>query len=189
LSFIILLNLLIRGILGINQTRLRKILAYSSINHIGWMLAPLISNEMLWAIYLAIYTLINFTLIVWFFFYKIFFLKQIFLLMRNNLLLKIFFSFNILSLGGLPPFLGFYPKWLIIESLINNQYNILAILIVTITLLTLYFYVRIIFSSIIFNSYKNNFFIKIPRYNYYIVLINYLALIGLLVCTILFNFL
>ncbi|MBV8802403.1 MAG: hypothetical protein JO131_05490 [Gammaproteobacteria bacterium] len=40
---------------------------------------------------------------------------------KNNLTKKIILGINILSLGGLPPFLGFLPKWLIIQNIIETK--------------------------------------------------------------------
>jgi NADH-ubiquinone oxidoreductase chain 2 len=64
-----------------------------------------------------------------------------------NLILNILIFISLLSLGGLPPFLGFFPKWLIIELLILNKifFNILILLFFT--LITLFFYLRISYNS------------------------------------------
>lgn len=44
-SLIIILSVLIGSLGGLNQTSIRKILAYSSINHLGWLLAAMATGE------------------------------------------------------------------------------------------------------------------------------------------------
>ena len=59
-------------------------------------------------------------------------------------------------IGGLPPFLGFLPKWIVIQSVvINNQLFLISILIV-ITLITLFFYLRLCYSAFILNYFELN---------------------------------
>lgn len=88
---------------------------------------------------------------------------------------------NFLSLGGLPPFLGFLPKWLTILSLINNNIYFISSIIIILTLITLYFYTRIIFSSLTINNYENIIF-SFNKLNYNFLYINFFSLSTLLIC-------
>lgn len=54
------------------------------------------------------------------------------------------FAFGLLSLGGLPPFLGFIPKWSVILILREIGGYMLAVFLSTFTLIALYFYVRLV---------------------------------------------
>lgn len=141
---------------GLNQTLLRKLIAYSSINHLGWILSSLLLNEILWISYFIFYSFLSFNLILFFNLFKIFHIKQIFSLFFNSKILKFIVLFNLLSLGGLPPFLGFIPKWLIINRLTLNQQPILTFLIIAFTLITLFFYLRICYTGFIINYYEPN---------------------------------
>lgn len=152
--FIIRISIILGSLGGLNQISIRKILAFSSINHIGWILAALIFNEIIWNFYFIVYTLINFSLIFLFNNFKIFYINQLFSLFITSYLIKFIFIINFLSLGGLPPFLGFIPKWIVIQSLSSLNQFILIFIIITITLITLYFYLRISFSAFILN-YEN----------------------------------
>nr|YP_009937398.1 NADH dehydrogenase subunit 2 [Trigonopterus singkawangensis]QNT26908.1 NADH dehydrogenase subunit 2 [Trigonopterus singkawangensis] len=152
LSCSIILSSFISGILGINQTCMRKLMAFSSINHMGWMLSTLFSSLNLWFYYFSIYALTNFNILVLFHKIHLFYMNQLSKITLNNKLLKFFFMFNFLSLGGLPPFLGFLPKWLTINFLVNSNFLTLSIILVLFTLVTLFFYVRLTFSSFTLNS-------------------------------------
>lgn len=153
---IIILSIIIGSIGGLNQTSLQKIIAFSSINHLGWILAAIILSENLWIIYFYIYSILSITITFLFNTFKIFHINQFFSRFINSFYLKFFILIPLLSLGGLPPFLGFLPKWLVIQSItLNNQYFIIF-LIVCITLLTLFYYLRICYSSFIINYWTTN---------------------------------
>jgi len=185
----IIFSLLIRGVIGLNQTRLRKILAYSSINHIGWILRTLIVIETIWSYYFIIYTIITINIVFIFKQLNIFHLKQLFTSLNYNYLVKFFFIINFLSLGGLPPFLGFLPKWLTIQRLVKRNIFIISTLLIIITLITLYFYLRITFTTLLLKTNEISYYSHNQINNTLILTFNFIALIRLLLSTVLFNFL
>nr|YP_010022732.1 NADH dehydrogenase subunit 2 [Calliphora uralensis]QOP39580.1 NADH dehydrogenase subunit 2 [Calliphora uralensis] len=152
----IILSSLIGALGGLNQTSLRKLMAYSSINHLGWMLAAMYNSNLLWLTYFMFYSFLTFAMIFMFNMFKISHVNQLFSLFFHSKIMKFFLFFNLLSLGGLPPFLGFFPKWIVIQSLtINNQLFLLTFM-VLMTLITLYFYMRLSYSAFMLNYYENN---------------------------------
>nr|YP_010454691.1 NADH dehydrogenase subunit 2 [Epeorus melli]QZZ23867.1 NADH dehydrogenase subunit 2 [Epeorus melli] len=147
-SFSIIIICIITGSVGgFNQTSLRKIMAYSSINHLGWMLASVLLGESYWLTYFTFYVLLSTSVILLFYAYQLSHINQFFSLPLNNPILKMTLFCNLLSLGGLPPFLGFLPKWIIIQSLVDHHYTPLVTLMVIFTLGTLYFYLRMGYSA------------------------------------------
>lgn len=186
---IIIISTLVGSLGGLNQTRLRKIIAYSSINHLGWILRSFLYRNILWIIYFFIYSFISITLIYIFNSFKIFYLKQIYSFINKNLLIKFRLILNLLSLGGLPPFLGFLPKWLIIQYLRNN-YIFLLFFIIIITLITLFFYLRIAYTRLILSHNELNFNILINKnikINWIILILSFISINGLILTTILYN--
>nr|YP_009694507.1 NADH dehydrogenase subunit 2 [Eurydema oleracea]QEI26492.1 NADH dehydrogenase subunit 2 [Eurydema oleracea] len=126
---------------GINQSSLRKMMGYSSINHLGWMLA--INKSMnLWTMYLMIYSLMVLLVCMMFMNYKMYFINQISSLSMNNTE-KTSMFIMMLSMGGLPPFIGFLPKWITIQSMLNNKEIIMILFMVMCSLITLMYYLRI----------------------------------------------
>nr|ASN65976.1 NADH dehydrogenase subunit 2 [Pogonostoma subtiligrossum] len=187
ISFIIISCSLIGSIMGLNQTSIRKLLAYSSINHMGWMICSFMKNEMIWIIYFMIYSIISMTLISMLNSYKIFFLKQFYNSMNMNILIKFSIMINLLSLGGLPPFLGFLPKWMVIQFLSLNFKFILMIMIMS-TLITLFFYLRIAYSSLLINHNQLNFYqINIHSMSPINFLLTFISISGLIFCTWMMN--
>nr|QXT45533.1 NADH dehydrogenase subunit 2 [Leptinotarsa decemlineata] len=182
LVFIIISSAMVSGILGLNQISLRKILAYSSINHMAWMLASILYMKMIWFWYFCIYFLILVNIIVMLEIFQIFYLKQLFNSMNQNKLMKLFFILNFFNLGGLPPFLGFLPKWLISNNLIENNFFFVNFILIIFTLIPLFFYMRMTFSTLTF--FQNEFIFSIPTtLKFWIILLNSFTLAGLLVCT------
>nr|ALO70271.1 NADH deshydrogenase subunit 2 [Aleochara sp. 3 EF-2015] len=188
LFIIIIFSMIISSVMGINQTSLRKILAYSSINHMAWMISAMFFSETIWFYYLITYFILTFNIWVLFKYLNIFYVNQLIISLKNNILMKLFFSFNFLSLGGLPPFMGFFPKWLTIQFMINSKWTIMAFIMVILTLFTLFYYMRLIFNVLIMNHNNLNFTIKINYMNFYVMSLNVFMLINLILFTLFFNY-
>nr|ABN72889.1 NADH dehydrogenase subunit 2 [Drosophila luguensis] len=185
----VILSVIVGAIGGLNQTSLRKLMAFSSINHLGWMLMSLMISESIWLIYFLFYSFLSFILTFMFNIFKLFHLNQLFSWFVNSKILKFTLFMNFLSLGGLPPFLGFLPKWLVIQQLtICNQYFVLTIMMMS-TLITLFFYLRICYSAFMLNYYENNWTISTQfnniNTNLYLIF-SFLSIFGLFLITLFF---
>nr|UGS80165.1 NADH dehydrogenase subunit 2 [Anomopsocus sp. AnspLA] len=156
----IIFSSLIGSIGGLNQIFLKKILAYSSVNHLGWLLASLQISKMITLMYLIFYMFMN-AFIMWVFnMNNIFQINQV-----NNKMMFISFSLCLMSLAGLPPFIGFLPKLIVIKLLITNNMLMMSSLLILTALITLYYYLRISFTVFLLNSFSqkwinNNFYFK-----------------------------
>nr|YP_009368167.1 NADH dehydrogenase subunit 2 [Lepilemur mittermeieri]ADP68220.1 NADH dehydrogenase subunit 2 [Lepilemur mittermeieri]ADP68246.1 NADH dehydrogenase subunit 2 [Lepilemur dorsalis]UPN62968.1 NADH dehydrogenase subunit 2 [Lepilemur dorsalis]UPN62981.1 NADH dehydrogenase subunit 2 [Lepilemur dorsalis] len=147
LLLIALLSILVGGWGGLNQTQLRKILAYSSIAHMGWMMTILTFCPPLTVLNLTIYlalTIVMFTILN--------LNTNTTTLTLSNLwnktpMITLTTMIALLSLGGLPPLTGFLPKWMIIQELSKNNNIIMALIMAIMALLSLYFYMRLIYST------------------------------------------
>nr|AVN68334.1 NADH dehydrogenase subunit 2 [Amazonina sp. Z256E] len=156
LTIIILLSTVVGAIGGLNQTSIRKILTYSSINHIGWMLSGMLMSETIWFFYFILYTLMIISIIFITKPFQLSFINQMLTFNNDIPLMKFVTILVLLSLGGLPPFLGFFPKWMIITLMTLNHLIPLLTVMVLCSLLTLYYYLRISYSSLIINTLEPN---------------------------------
>nr|YP_009758639.1 NADH dehydrogenase subunit 2 [Eysarcoris guttigerus]QIN90457.1 NADH dehydrogenase subunit 2 [Eysarcoris guttigerus] len=150
INMAIIMSIIIGSIGGINQVSLRKLMSYSSINHVGWMLS--INKSMnLWLIYLMIYSMMMFMMYYMFNNYSIYFLNQL-----NSLNMNMSEKFNMIimmmSMGGLPPFMGFMTKWITIQSLMNTGDLIMIFIMIMFSLITLMYYMRIMINMFLMNS-------------------------------------
>nr|YP_009166079.1 NADH dehydrogenase subunit 2 [Drosophila albomicans]AKZ32057.1 NADH dehydrogenase subunit 2 [Drosophila albomicans]QXG19425.1 NADH dehydrogenase subunit 2 [Drosophila neonasuta] len=178
----IILSVAVGALGGLNQTSLRKLMAFSSINHLGWMFSAIMVNETSWLIYFLFYSFLSVTLSFMFHIFNLFHLNQLFSWFFNSKILKFTLFMNFLSLGGLPPFIGFLPKWIVIQQLtFSNQYFLLVILMMS-TLITLFFYLRICYSAFMLNYYEINWMTNFQynklNMNLYLVL-SFISIFGL----------
>nr|UPL65650.1 NADH dehydrogenase subunit 2 [Petillopsis calcar] len=133
---------LVGGIGGLNQTSLRKIMAYSSINHLGWMLMFMM-NSSSWYKYLFIYSILVMMVCSMMKTINVFFMNQL-ILSSPSMMEKYTYSMTFLSLGGLPPFLGFLPKWMVIQTMIASELYLIMVFMMLMSLLTLFYYMRLV---------------------------------------------
>nr|YP_010374024.1 NADH dehydrogenase subunit 2 [Episesarma lafondii]QJH91618.1 NADH dehydrogenase subunit 2 [Episesarma lafondii] len=173
LSYLMINNILIKMIIffsimsaivgalgGLNLMYLRKIIAFSSINHMSWMMIAISTGDTFWLFYFFIYSLILMSITSMFFNLQVFTLSNLMQSDQNSILHSILISFNFLSLGGLPPFTGFIPKWMLIQTMVNMNLYIPLFFLLFSALITLYFYLRIIIMFILLLNPIMNFNMK-----------------------------
>nr|AFR45089.1 NADH dehydrogenase subunit 2 [Sarcophilus harrisii]AFR45154.1 NADH dehydrogenase subunit 2 [Sarcophilus harrisii] len=147
LIMLAILSTLVGGWGGLNQTHLRKILAYSSIAHMGWMIIIVQINPTLTILSLTIYIMATLTMFLTLNLSNVTKIKSLGGLWNKSATTTIIILLTLLSLGGLPPLTGFMPKWLILQELINNNNIMTATLMALSALLNLFFYMRLIYAS------------------------------------------
>nr|UFZ12969.1 NADH dehydrogenase subunit 2 [Protohermes dichrous] len=180
MNLIVIFCLFTGAIGGLNQTNLRSLMAFSSINHLGWILSSMMISESLGTIYFLFYIFLSFMIVSIFLNFKVYSFIQINSILNNSPMNKFILFSNLLSMGGLPPFLGFFPKLLVIQNLIFSNSLFLIFCMVMSALITLFFYIRISFSSFMIMSinlkwYKSNYFS-----NKFLYLMNSISLFGLI---------
>nr|AAC27579.2 NADH dehydrogenase subunit II [Anolis olssoni] len=149
-TILLLLGLLsstVGGWAGLNQTQTRKIMAYSSISHLGWMAAisSIMTNILIMnlTLYLIMTTTMFYTLILT----KSKTIQDSTLTWSLSPVLTIIMMLTLLSLGGLPPLTGFLPKWMILEELTTQNLTPLATMMAISALLSLFFYLRLTYTT------------------------------------------
>nr|CAI38772.1 NADH dehydrogenase subunit 2 [Ascaphus truei] len=131
---------------GLNQTQLRKIMAYSSIAHLGWMMIVLILMPKLMVLNLSIYLLLTSTMFLIMITLTTTKISSLAISWSKTPTLTALASMTLLSLGGLPPFSGFLPKWLILQELTKHNMGVIASIMAFSTLLSLFFYLRLTYN-------------------------------------------
>nr|YP_009707743.1 NADH dehydrogenase subunit 2 [Grammatobothus polyophthalmus]QES95361.1 NADH dehydrogenase subunit 2 [Grammatobothus polyophthalmus] len=150
-----LLSTLVGGWGGLNQTQLRKILAYSSIAHLGWMTLALQFSPALTLLNLIIYFTMTSSIFLIFKINKATNINSLALSWAKAPALTAIAPLVLLSLGGLPPLTGFMPKWLILHELTKQDLPALATLTALSALMSLYFYLRLSYSVALISPPNN----------------------------------
>nr|UYX79155.1 NADH dehydrogenase subunit 2 [Oliva sericea] len=168
---------LIGGIGGINQTQIRALLAYSSIGHLGWMAFAALNSEWSMKTYLVIYIMVSISMFMSLWYSDSGIMKNINNL-KNSGSLQLSVILLLLSLGGLPPLLGFVSKWLVILSGASGPWVPTIFLLVLGSLMSLFYYLTLFFSIFLMSFKKSGLSVKSLHSNKVIVGINMLNILG-----------
>ncbi len=143
-----ILSIAIGSIGALNQSKFKRLLAYSAIGHIGFMLIGIGSGTVTGfqaaIIYMIIYivmTLNSFTIIQQLDLYKLIQLRG---LSRKNPLIGITLGLGLMSIAGVPPLAGFYNKYLVLTSAVESHLIGIAIAAVILSVISAFYYVRLI---------------------------------------------
>nr|QXU60347.1 NADH dehydrogenase subunit 2 [Scleroptila afra] len=149
LTLLAISSALIGGWMGLNQTQTRKILAFSSISHLGWMTVIITYNPQLTILTFALYTVMTTTVFLSLSQIKVLKLSTMLISWTKTPMLNVTVMLTLLSLAGLPPLTGFMPKWFIIQELTKQEMTPTATIITMLSLLSLFFYLRLAYHSTI----------------------------------------
>ena len=163
--FLSIASMLFGAIAAIGQTNIKRIIAYSSIGHIGYALAGLSTgtNEGIQSsiVYIIIYIVTNLGLFSCLLMFKRnneYFenLKDLSGLSKNHPLISISLLIVLFSLAGIPPLAGFFAKFYIFTAVIEQSMYFLAIVGLLSTVVAAFYYLRII-KIIYFDNEKEKF--------------------------------
>nr|AHY87220.1 NADH dehydrogenase subunit 2 [Pnoepyga immaculata] len=149
LTSMAILSIAVAGWTGLNQTQIRKILAYSSIAHLGWMTIIISYNPKLTLLNFYLYTLMTAAVFLTLNSTKTMKLPSLMTTWAKAPSLNAMLLLTLLSLAGLPPLTGFLPKWLIIQELTKQDMAPIATMISMLSLLGLFFYLRLAYCATI----------------------------------------
>nr|AGR04067.1 NADH dehydrogenase subunit II [Baeolophus inornatus]AGR04068.1 NADH dehydrogenase subunit II [Baeolophus inornatus] len=149
LAIMAILSAALGGWMGLNQTQTRKIMAFSSISHLGWMTIILAYNPKLTLLNFYLYTLITAAVFLTLNTIKALNLPTLMTMWTKTPSLNAMLLLTLLSLAGLPPLTGFLPKWLIIQELTKQDMAPTATIMALLSLLSLFFYLRLAYCATI----------------------------------------
>ena len=148
-----LLSLILGNIIAIAQDNLRRILGYSAVGHIGFILIGLSIGSIDGAIaalaYLVIYILMTATAFMSIEVIStekraVVTLTDIKDLNSTHPWISLILLFSMFSMIGIPPFIGFYAKWIILSELINSDMLVIALIGIIVSVIAAYYYLRIV---------------------------------------------
>jgi NADH-ubiquinone oxidoreductase chain 2 len=166
-----LFSLVIGTIVGLAQTRIKRLLAYSTISHIGFILLALainteqsidsflfyiiqysITNLNIFLIILALGFIIHKNGIklysnsnnIYFFDFDIRYLVDIKGQFLANPLLSLSFCISLFSMAGVPPLLGFFSKQFVLFSAVQSGYYFMAFIAILVSVISASYYLRVI---------------------------------------------
>lgn len=183
-----IISAIVGAVGGLNQTLLRKLLGYSSINHIAWIISALLMSERTWLLYFLVYSAISFSVVILFHFRQTFHFNHLINNASSRSAIKLVMFISLLSLGGLPPFTGFIPKWIVIQQLCWSSNFLLLLVLLGSSLFTLFYYLRIMLRSLVLRSLKSKWAIKSSLMMKLCIVAVFINLIGLLAPSVAYSF-
>ncbi len=153
LIFLSIASMVFGAVAAIGQTNLKRLVAYSSISHVGYALAGLAtgSNEGIQSsvIYITIYVIMNLGLFSCLLMMKrnnVYFeqIDDLSGLSKNHPLLSLSLLIILFSLAGIPPLAGFFAKFYIFKSVLEQSMFFLAIVGLLSTVVAAFYYLRLI---------------------------------------------
>nr|YP_010531177.1 NADH dehydrogenase subunit 2 [Athalia scapulata]UXW93399.1 NADH dehydrogenase subunit 2 [Athalia scapulata] len=158
-----ILSAFLGSMMSMNYNSLKLMLSFSSINHSGWMLLAMMLNFKIMYVYFLFYTTINTIICLNLNKFNMTYLDQMFKINNNNKMIKLIINSSFLSLGGVPPFLGFLPKLMILILMIKNELFIETFLMIILTLMILSVYMNSFISSLLLNKMNIKWMNKIYK--------------------------
>nr|YP_011036667.1 NADH dehydrogenase subunit 2 [Stroggylocephalus agrestis]WRK21271.1 NADH dehydrogenase subunit 2 [Stroggylocephalus agrestis] len=178
LEFISLLNLMMGAILSLNQTSMRKIMAYSSVFNMGFMISS-IKFFNIWFLYFLIYSLMLMLIFIQLKKFNINFINHI-IMSEYMMTSKIQLWINVLSMGGMPPMLGFLSKMIVIQLMMELNKFILTLIMIISSLIMMFIYLRFTFLSLMIFSSSMKWFKLSSKMSMFPMIINLFSTMMLL---------
>nr|YP_009034064.1 NADH dehydrogenase subunit 2 [Sypharochiton pelliserpentis]AHZ60682.1 NADH dehydrogenase subunit 2 [Sypharochiton pelliserpentis] len=166
LLLLIFLSSMIGGIGGLNQTSIRSLMAYSSILHLGWMMAASIISTEVCCMYFFIYSFILISTFSKMMIQETKSSSQFFNILMWKNFSRVYLFSMIMSMGGMPPMLGFFGKWMILTSLVMSKMYLMSCFLILGSMISLYYYLNLSFSIIMSYEmgWKTTFSSKVEMY-------------------------
>ena len=151
--FLSIASMILGAVAGIGQNNIKRLMAYSSIGHMGYALAGLATGTnagiQSTIIYLTIYLVMNLGAFGCIFMMKrenVFYenINELSGLSKNHPVLSLSFLIILFSLAGIPPLAGFFAKFYVFMSVIEVKMYALAVIGLVTTVVSAFYYLRII---------------------------------------------
>ena len=151
--FLSIASMILGAVAAIGQSNIKRLMAYSSIGHMGYALAGIAAGTnagiQSTIIYLTIYLVMNLGAFGCIFMMKrenIFYenINDLSGLSKNHPMLALSFLIILFSLAGIPPLAGFFAKFYIFMAVIEVKMYALAIIGLVTTVISAFYYLRII---------------------------------------------
>lgn len=147
---------IVLGTLGaFMQFKLKRLMAYSSISHVGYILIGLscgtiesLQATYIYIIFYMVMVIVSFTFLLGFYkngsLIRLNYLKDLGVITRGNPLLSLCFALTFFSIAGVPPLAGFFSKMFIFITAIQSSMYVLAFIGVLMSVIACFYYIRVI---------------------------------------------
>ena len=163
--FISIASMILGSVAAIGQTNIKRLMAYSSIGHMGYALAGVAAGSIAGisstVSYISIYVVMNiaaFTSILFLSREKKYFedIRELGGMSKNHPIVSACLCLTLFSLAGIPPLAGFFAKFYVFKAVIESEMYMLAIIGLLSSVISAFYYLRVI-KIIYFDKNKEKF--------------------------------
>ena len=163
--FISIASMILGSVAAIGQTNIKRLMAYSSIGHMGYALAGVAAGSLAGisstVSYISIYVVMNiaaFTCILFLSREKKYFedIRELGGMSKNHPIVSACLCLTLFSLAGIPPLAGFFAKFYVFKAVIESEMYMLAIIGLLSSVISAFYYLRVI-KIIYFDKNKEKF--------------------------------
>jgi len=147
-------TILVSSIVTVYQKKIKRFLAYSSINHVGYMLMSLSTGTLIGAhaffLYILIYMITMFTFFSILTSLKkdnnknIIYITDLLYIKKIHPITRLAITFIFFSMAGIPPLIGFFAKFYVFFAAIETSYYLLLVISIACSTLSAFYYIRVI---------------------------------------------
>lgn len=153
-----IISLIIGSLAALSQTKIKRLLAFSSIGHVGYLLAGFacgtVEGIQALLIYLVVYVVMNINMFAFllcsvrrdtsYSIPRIKYITDLAYLAKTNPILALTFTITMFSMAGIPPLAGFYSKAYLFFATMSSGLYVLAIIGVLTSVLSCFYYIRLV---------------------------------------------
>nr|YP_010297269.1 NADH dehydrogenase subunit 2 [Lamennaisia nobilis]UML36885.1 NADH dehydrogenase subunit 2 [Lamennaisia sp.] len=163
LFFILIMTTVFSTLSGNIFSSLKKVLAFSSMIQINWMMFMMMFNEKSWMTLFLMYVFLSFNVTLILYIFNINYVYEL-NVMKQEMFFIYMLNFSIFSTAMIPPFTGFINKLTFFYSMSDFVSMYMMVLLMKFSLWAFYFYVRVIFLNIIFYYSLKNYLHKYIKF-------------------------
>nr|WQM20548.1 NADH dehydrogenase subunit 2 [Eusarima sp.] len=135
-----IISMIMAPISALNHLSTKKIMAYSSISNSPWMILAMYMSKFQFSMFMMIYTTLTKMITKNFKELNIMFINQMTTSKKKN---NMNIMLNILSMSGMPPMIGFFPKWMILQNMVYSS-TIMSITMILSSTISTFIYMKMI---------------------------------------------
>nr|YP_009733495.1 NADH dehydrogenase subunit 2 [Iassus dorsalis]QHV34333.1 NADH dehydrogenase subunit 2 [Iassus dorsalis] len=173
-NLLIVLSMVLSSVMMINQNSTKKMISYSSIFNLSLLMVLILENKM-WMQFM-----INYTVMMWLLTKeleknKMMNLNQM-MINNKNIMTKMSIWISMMSMGGLPPMMGFFNKMLVIKIMIDNSELMLMTMLVLSSSIVMFMYMKYSLSCMVLSNLLPKMNKKINSSNFSMIMMNSMVL-------------
>ena len=153
-----LASMIVGSLAALSQTRVKRLLAFSSIGHVGYLLAGFacgtVEGIQALIVYLVVYIVMNLNMFAFILcsmhrdlthvLPRVKYITDLAFLAKTNPILALTFALTLFSMAGIPPLAGFYSKAFLFFAAMSSNLYVLAIIGVLCSVVSCFYYIRLI---------------------------------------------